>query len=280
MNLQNTLPKPPWTALGKRLESLTRKALFEYSLIEKSDHIAVALSGGKDSLTLLFLLHAISGRGCAPFKLSAIHVEGSFSCGAQIGQTFLNSICNDLQVPLINKKIETSTDTTDCYSCSRIRRSLIFSTAKEIGCTTVAFGHHRDDLVQTVLMNLLHKGEFAGLLPKVPMAHYGVTIIRPLLYIQEKEIIAFAKQYGFQRVTCKCPQGQVSMRKKTQALIEALEEVYPMARLNIARAALLQGSTKALQPKNIRKTGKEKTQYFSSEKETPPYREEATDDLS
>ena len=253
MDIVKTLPPlKPWSTLGKRLESLTRKALFEYNLIENQDHIAVALSGGKDSLTLLFLLYAIAGRGVRPFKISAIHVEGTFSCGAQVSKGYLSSICQELDIPLLyTKATQTSSETIDCYGCSRERRSLIFSTAKEIGCTTIAFGHHRDDLAQTVLMNLLHKGEFAGLLPKVPMVCYGITIIRPMLYIQEKDIITFAKQYGFQRITCKCPRGQHSMRKKTQELIEKLEEVYPLARLHIAKAALTHGSTKALRPKKF-----------------------------
>lgn len=246
----SSFPKPPWTSLGKKLESLVRKALFEHALVEDQEHVAVALSGGKDSLTLLFLLHAISGRGIAPFKLSAIHVEGTVSCGAQVSRGYLASLCEQLKVPLICKQATSfGQEEIDCYSCARERRSILFSTAKEIGCKTIAFGHHRDDLAQTVLMNLLQKGEFAGLLPKVPMVCYGITIIRPLLYVQESEIIAFAKQYGFQRITCKCPHGQTSMRKKTQTLIEHLEEVYPLARLHLARAALAFGSTKALRPK-------------------------------
>lgn len=245
----SSFPKPPWTSIGKKLESLTRKALFEYDLLEDQDHVAVALSGGKDSLTLLFLLHAISGRGIAPFTLSAIHVEGTVSCGAQVSRDYLASLCDQLNIPFFCKKAKPQQqEEIDCYSCARERRSILFSTAKEIGCKTIAFGHHRDDLAQTVLMNLLHKGEFAGLLPKVPMICYGITIIRPLLYIQEKDIISFAKQYGFQRITCKCPHGQTSMRKRTQALIEHLEEVYPLARLQLARAALAFGSTKALRP--------------------------------
>lgn len=248
-----SFPKPPWTSIGKRLESLARKALFEYDLIGEQGDIAVALSGGKDSLTLLFLLHAISGRGIRPFNLSAIHIEGPFSCGAQVSKKYLSDICKALKIPFICKQArDIPQNQMECYSCSRERRSLLFAAAKEIGCHTLAFGHHRDDLAQTVIMNLLHKGEFAGLLPKVPMVCYGVTIIRPLIYVQEKDIVSFAKQYEFQRITCKCPHGQTSMRKKTARLIEELEEVYPLARLHIAKAALTYGSTKALKPKKLR----------------------------
>lgn len=109
----------------------------------------------------------------------------------------------------------------------------------------MAFGHHQDDNAQTVLMNLLQKGEFAGTLPKVRMHAYGITIIRPLIYISENDIRTFAQQNGFARVMCRCPVGQNSMRKQVDALLTDIEALYPNARENIARASLLYGSDKA-----------------------------------
>ena len=82
-----------------------------------------------------------------------------------------------------------------------------------MGATTIAFGHHQDDSAQTLLLNLLHKAEFAGNLPKVPMHDYGITIIRPMIYVDEDSLRTFAKQYGFARITCQCPVGQKSKRK-------------------------------------------------------------------
>ncbi len=234
---------PPWTANGRYLESRVRKAIHDFDLLENKDHIAVALSGGKDSLTLLYMLNALSGRGFPPFKISAIHIGGEFSCGASIHLGFIQSVCASLNIPLIVR--EEITPPTECYSCSRRRRTLLFEEARRIGADIVAFGHHRDDCIQTLLMNLLHKGEFEGNLPKVPMFDYGVTIIRPLIYISEKEVVEFAKHYGFYRITCQCPIGQNSVRKKTASLIEQLERVFPHARLNLAHASLRQGSQKA-----------------------------------
>ena len=135
-----------------------------------------------------------------------------------------------------------------CYSCSRERRRLIFNAAKEVGATTIAFGHHRDDHVQTLLMNLLHKAEFAGNLPKIFMKDYGVTLIRPLIYITEQEIRTFAKQQGFARVMCRCPVGQNSMRRQTERLVQEIEHLFPNARENIAKAGLIYGSQKAATP--------------------------------
>jgi len=240
------LAQPPWTGLGKRLESLCRKALYDFSLIEDNLSIGVALSGGKDSLALLYLLKAISGRGFPPFSLHAFHVTGEFSCGASITGGFLEQICNRLNIPLTLCESHQKRDELECYSCSRLRRKLIFQTAKEVGISTIAFGHHRDDSIQTLLMNLFHKAELAANLPKVPMHDYGVTIIRPLIYVSEKDIWEFAKLYGFARITCQCPVGQTSLRKQTERILSSLEETFPNIRENLSQASFQYASDKAL----------------------------------
>lgn len=251
MNFSELSPKkypiaaPPWTGVGKRLESACRKALYDFHLIDGVEKVAIALSGGKDSLALLYLLKAISGRGFQDFQLFAIHVSGEFSCGAGVNIDYLKGICCELGVPFIERSSTQKLETLECYSCSRERRSLIFEAAKEVGATTIAFGHHRDDNAQTLLMNLLHKGEFAGNLPKVTMHQYGITIIRPLIYIAEADIRTFAKQNDFARITCRCPVGQKSMRRKVDQLLDDLQILFPEARENIARASLLYGSDKA-----------------------------------
>lgn len=248
--MQTFIPiaQPPWSGLGKRLESTFRKALYDFKMLEQEKKVAVALSGGKDSLTLLFLLKAISGKGFPDLEIHAILVEGEFSCGAGINTDYLRSICEKLEVNFITRRSEQKLEALECYSCSRERRSLIFEAAKSVGTTTIAFGHHRDDHAQTVLMNLLHKGEFAGNLPKIHMQEYGVTIIRPLIYIREEDICTFAEQHGFMRIMCRCPVGQNSMRKKVKEMISEIETLYPNASENIARAALIYGSNKAATP--------------------------------
>lgn len=245
LNQQSPIARPPWSGLGRRLESMCRKALYEFELIGDSPRIAVALSGGKDSLTLLYLLKAISGKGMPSFDITAIHVGGAFSCGAGVSRGYLKQICNELGVDFISCEPKQNRESLECYSCSRERRRLIFEAAKSAGSTTIAFGHHRDDNVQTLLMNLLHKGEFAGMLPKVPMHDYGITIIRPLIYISEEEIKEFSKMYKFARVLCQCPVGQNSMRKQTKDLIAELEKIFPHAKKNLGMASLLYGSNKA-----------------------------------
>jgi len=248
MIVEVPLAQPPWTGIGKRLESKIRKALFDFRMLDGVVKLGVALSGGKDSLALLFMLKAISGRGFPPFELYAFHVGGAFSCGAGITTGYLQRVCDQLGVHFIVRESTQKLETLECYGCSRERRRLLFDAAKSVGVETIAFGHHRDDSVQTLLMNLLHKAEFAANLPKVPMVHFGVTIIRPLIYVPEQEIITFAEQYGFKRIMCRCPVGQNSMRRQVSKLLEDIELLFPNARENIAQAGLMYGSDKALRP--------------------------------
>lgn len=245
MQIHIPLAKPPWTTLGRKLESMVRKAIYEFKLIETKEPIAVALSGGKDSLCLLFMLHAIRGKGCPNFNLIAIHVDGEYTCGAGVDKIFLKSICHKLDIPLIIETSKQTKDNLECYSCSRERRKLIFESAKKAGCHKVAFGHHKDDSNQTLIMNLLHKGEFAANLPLVYMSKYDVTIIRPLIFIEESSIIEFAKLYDFFKITCQCPVGQNSLRKESKKLIELLSKTFPNAANNLFQAGQKYGTTKA-----------------------------------
>lgn len=246
--MQISVPRPPWSRLGKKLESTVRKALFDFKMLEGASKLSIALSGGKDSLTLLFLLKAILGRGFPDLEMHAIHVSGEFSCGAGVNIDYLRKICDQLEINFITCESKQKLETLECYSCSRERRRLLFEASKAVGSTTIAFGHHRDDNAQTILMNLLHKGEFAGNLPKLTMRDYGVTIVRPLIYVAEQEIRTFAQQQGFMRLMCQCPVGQVSMRKKAEQLLNEMEATFPNARENIANAGLLYGSDKAKHP--------------------------------
>lgn len=249
MNIGIPIAQPPWTALGKELESRLRKALFDFSMLDKGvEKVAIALSGGKDSLALLFMLHAIRGRGFPMFEIHAIHVDGEFSCGAGVDAGFLGAICRELGVNLIFRSSTQKREELECYRCSRERRTLIFNAAKEVGATTIAFGHHRDDSAQTLLLNLFHKAEFAANLPKVHMHDYGVTIIRPLIYIDEESIRTFANHYGFSRISCGCPVGQKSKRKAVDQLLKEIEVHFPHVRSNLAKAGIMYGSDKASSP--------------------------------
>lgn len=239
--------KQGFSGLGKRLESAFRKALYDYSMLEENK-IAIALSGGKDSLCMMKLLKAISGKGFEELEIHAIFINGEYTCGASVFVDGLKKECEELGVIFHTEYQEQKKETLSCYPCSRKRRSLLFQKAKELGIKTIAFGHHRDDLIETLFLNLCHKAEFSALMPKIFMREYGVTIIRPLVYISEDEIIRFAKQQGFYRITCQCPFGQKSKRKEVKNLLIEMEKVFPNIRKNLAQAAKEYGSKKPLTP--------------------------------
>lgn len=236
---------PPFSKLGRKIESATRKALYDFAMVEGKTRLAIALSGGKDSLTMLYMLKAISGRGFPELDLVAINVGGAFSCGAGVDHQHLGALCSDLGVEYVQRESTQKLETLACYPCSRERRKLLFEAAKEHDCDTIAFGHHRDDNAQTLLLNLLHKGEFAGMLPFVEMEDYGVTIIRPLIFVTEDEVREFARLNGFARISCRCPVGQNSMRRQVDKAIDELEVLFPNIRTNLSQASLVYGSDKA-----------------------------------
>lgn len=249
--MTNFIVKSSWGEVGRRLESHTRKALYDYQMVDKAQRVAIALSGGKDSMTLLLMLRAILGFGFPKLEIHAIHVGGTFTCGAGVQLPFLEKLCEELGVNFTYREAYQDASKLECYSCSRERRRILFQVAKEKGCDVIAFGHHRDDNAQTVLMNLFHKGSFEGMLPKIFMHHYQVTILRPLIYASESEIRQFAQQQGFARIMCRCPVGQNSMRKQVEQLLSDLENLYPNVRDNVATAGLKLGTRKAEQiPKN------------------------------
>ncbi|MCH9611926.1 MAG: tRNA-cytidine(32) 2-sulfurtransferase [Chlamydiia bacterium] len=245
---QTLLPiaSPPWSKLGKRLEAMIRKTLYEHNLFEDQKKIGIALSGGKDSLTLLYLLCSIKGRGFPDYEIVCFHVSGKFSCGPGITTQFLESICKHLEVPLVVKHSDIEVDKLECYGCSRNRRRLLFEAAKEHGVKTIAFGHHFDDHVETGILNLFHKGEFSGMLTKLKMVKFGITIVRPLILFRESQIKEFAKQYGFNRITCQCPVGQTSKRKDVKKLITQIEKEFPHAQTNLFIALEKFGSKGAI----------------------------------
>lgn len=245
-------PSSPELYCNKKTLSLVRCAIHKFDLLPASASltpikVGIALSGGKDSLALLIALKNISGRGIATLELYALHIGGSVNCGSSLSLVHSKRVCEMLEVPL-HVKTAKKQEKLECYSCARERRRLLFSLADELGITTIAFGHHRDDNAQTLLLNMLQGAKPAGMLPKVPMLHYGITIIRPLILIPESVIISEIQAMKLLRATCQCPVGQRSKRREVKKLIEDLEKKFPLTREHLATVALQWGDQGALTP--------------------------------
>ncbi len=216
------------TRTGKKINSGIGKAIGEYKLIEDGDKILVAVSGGKDSLTLLTLLKEIQRWAPVKYELVAAHVKADFACGS----AHTGALADILErmgveytfrdVKVIDEKGETT-----CFWCSWTRRKALFEIADELGCNKVALGHHKDDIVETMLMNLFYNGEISAMNPRQELFRGRIVIIRPLCYVEEGLVRKFAEENGFPDKLRGCPFGEDSKRNHVKDIIRQTERKTP-----------------------------------------------------
>ena len=214
---------------GKLINSKVAKAIHDYDLISNGDKILVAVSGGKDSLTLLDLLTKIEGWAPVNFEIYAAYVETDFRCGGCAHTGTLATLFDKLGIGYRFKKAKVLDEEgkTNCFWCSWNRRKALFEIADELGCNKVALGHHKDDIVETTLLNLLYNGEFSSMNPRQELFKGKITLIRPLSYVDEKDIKAYAKENKFPKQLCKCPLSKDSKRKYVKDLIKQAQKNCP-----------------------------------------------------
>ena len=246
-------PKSPeqieLSKLQNRLTKRFHKACADFSLIEEGDHILIGLSGGKDSLALVELLGKRAQIFVPRFKVTAIHVrvrERAYLTDI----SYLQSFCDAYYVPLIVRDTEIGDEPDQksekkdpCFLCSWYRRKALFDAARELGCNKIAFGHHKDDIVETLLMNLIFQGNFSTIYPKLQMDKMPLQLIRPLCLIEEKDLRRYAELRGYKRQKQACPFEKASSRAEVKALVEQLERLNPEVRDSIWGAILRKTKT-------------------------------------
>ena len=226
--------------LQARLTRRFHKACADYGLIVDGDHILIGLSGGKDSLALVELL----GRRAAIYKprftVTALHVRVK-ERDYRTDLSYLESFCAEAGVPLVVRDVEIgetpeseisnrkSDIANPCFLCSWYRRKTLFNVAQELGCNKIAFGHHKDDVVQTLLMNLIYQGAFATMPPILQMDKMPIQIIRPLCLIEEADLVRYAELRGYEKQIKLCPFEHVSARTKVKDLLEQIKALNPEA---------------------------------------------------
>ena len=228
--------------LRNSLISATGKAISDYNMIEDGDTVLVCMSGGKDSHAMLMILLALQERAPIDFKLIAMNLDQKQpGFPAKVLPAYLEKLGVEYKIveadtySIVKEKIPEGK--TTCSLCSRLRRGVIYRTAKELGANKIALGHHRDDIVETLFLNLFFGAKMKAMPPKLATNDKQNIVIRPLAYCSEKDIAAYARQMGFPIIPCDlCGSQENLQRQKVKDMLNAWELEQPGRINNIFRA--------------------------------------------
>jgi len=227
-----------FTRTGRFISSKIGQAIGDYNLISEGDRILVAVSGGKDSLTLLELLKARQRWSPVKYDIIAVHIKTDFTCASCVHTETLEKLFKEMKIEYIFKKINIlkGKKKTNCFWCSWNRRKALFRIAEETGSNKVALGHHKDDIIETTLLNLFFNGEFSTMNPYQELFKGKIAIIRPLCYVEESQTKKFAKESDFPSQLCKCPYSEDSNRKYIKGIIKDIGKKSPSVKTNLLRS--------------------------------------------
>lgn len=215
----------------QRLMGYARRAIDDYKMIEEGDKIAVGVSGGKDSLTLLYALSGLRRFYPNKFEIEAITVsmgykEADFSAVAKLCQE-LNVQYTVVETDIAEILFEERKESNPCSLCAKLRKGAFNNKAKEHGCNKKAYAHHYDDVIETMLMSLLYEGRFHCFSPVTYLDRSDITLIRPLIYVDEQDIINFKNAYQLPVVKNPCPVDGYTKREYAKQLIKNLDKDSP-----------------------------------------------------
>ncbi|WP_156299511.1 tRNA 2-thiocytidine biosynthesis TtcA family protein [Streptobacillus canis] len=209
------------------------KALKDFELVNENDKIAVAISGGKDSLLLAKLFQELQRASNTKFDLVFIAMNPGFNQrnldNLKFNLDHLNIPCHIYNDNIFEVAGKIAKD-YPCYMCAKMRRGSLYNKATELGCNKLALGHHLDDVIETTLMSMFYMGKYETMLPKLRSDNFNIELIRPLFYVEEKNIIKFVKNNGIQAMNCGCTvaaEKTSSKRRETKELIENLSRFNP-----------------------------------------------------
>ncbi|MDR0989271.1 MAG: tRNA 2-thiocytidine biosynthesis TtcA family protein [Prevotellaceae bacterium] len=230
---------PSYTSQQQLLRRINRrfaKGVVEYGLIEEGDRILIGLSGGKDSLALVELLGQRARIHKPRFTVVAAHVVmKNIPYQSDLDYLRSHAQAHGMEFVVVETGFDASTDArkSPCFLCSWNRRKALFTVAKAQGCNKLALGHHNDDIIETLLMNLTFQGAFSTMPPRLVMKKFALTLIRPLCLVHEADLVELAALRGYHQQTKHCPYEQQSHRSQMKALFHRLEEMNPEARYSL-----------------------------------------------
>jgi tRNA 2-thiocytidine biosynthesis protein TtcA len=226
----------------KHIEKIRRKVtqtLYKHKMLQQGDKVLVALSGGKDSLVMLETLASSSLHIPFTFEITACHVIAQ-GVGYQIDEGYLARFCENLGIRLIFENIEIDLSKNNkkhpCFVCSWHRRKKLFEVCRRLQCNKLAFGHHKDDAIETFLKNMVFHASLSSLPQTVELFNGEITLIRPLLNIPENEIQLFADCQGYKKELKQCRFEEKNTRNQIQNLLKDIEKMYPKAKQNIFKS--------------------------------------------
>ncbi|MBQ8357461.1 MAG: tRNA 2-thiocytidine(32) synthetase TtcA [Clostridia bacterium] len=270
----------------RRVLSYVRRAVDDYNMIEDGDRIAVGISGGKDSLTLVAGLAAMRRFYPKRYEVMAITVDMGFEGGSDFSE--IEAFCRELDVPyhvvktdIYNIIFNIRKEKSPCALCSKMRRGVLHNTARDLGCNVVALGHHQDDVIDTFMLNLFYEGRIGCFEPVSYLSRAGVKVIRPLLYMPEKSVIYFTNKNQLPVYKSPCPADGYTQRAEVGNFLRTMEKHSPGLRYRIF-GAIQRGNVDGFHPVNLEphssKRKKEAIQKSAEESAVSPVIEETKDE--
>lgn len=215
----------------QQLMSQTRRAIDDYGMIHTGDKIAIGISGGKDSLTLLYALHGLQRFYPEKFDLEAITVDLG---NPDFDLSHIRHLCETMQIPYTVVKTEIAQivfeerkEKNPCSLCAKMRKGALNDAVKKLGCNKIAYAHHKDDIVETMMMSLIYEGHFYSFPPITHLDRTNLTVIRPLMYVSEADVKGFCRKYQLPVVKSPCPADGYTKRQYVKDLLRKLNMENP-----------------------------------------------------
>lgn len=215
----------------QQVMSHVRRAIDDFQMIDENDKIAVGISGGKDSLTLLYALHGLMRFYPKAFSLHAVTVDLGIG---NLNLTQIHALCKKLNIPYTIVKTQIGPivfnerkETNPCSLCAKMRKGALNNAMKELGCNKIAYAHHRDDIIATMFLSMFYEGRFQTIEPVTYLDQADITVIRPLLYMKEADVIGFTNKMHLPVVKSPCPANGHTRRQYIEDLMRQLNHENP-----------------------------------------------------